>query len=338
MRQADSPSAPCISVIIPVYNGSQFFDRCLAAVFASDFESFEVIVVDDHSSDDSAAVARRFPCTTLKLPINTGPAAARNSGATEACGSILFFLDADILIKRNTLTLVAGTMARDAGLAALFGSYSKDTVPCNFTSRYKNLVHYYTHQRSREEATTFCSGFGAIRREAFRRLGGFNPCYRFLEDIELGYRMSRLGLRVRLCKNLQLTHCKHYSLGGLIYSDLFGRAVPWTRLMLETGIIRNDLNTRWNNVVSVPVSFLLLAAPALPAPLLSFTALLCLLVYLNAGLLLLTYSEAGLFFAFRSLLMCFVGYLYSALGVALGFKAHWKNALKSAALRSDPSK
>ena len=219
-------------------------------MFHSNFSAFEVIVVDDRSEDDSVSIARRFPCKVLESRINSGAAAARNLGAREARGDILFFLDADVLVKADTLASIAAVILANPDLTAVFGSYEKATLPDNFLSRYKNLLHHYTHQQSHEDAITFCGGFGAIRREAFNRLRGFDPECRYLEDIEIGYRMKRAGMRVRLLKNLQLTHCKRYTLRSLIRSDFLGRAIPWTRLILETGFARNDLNTRWNNVLS----------------------------------------------------------------------------------------
>jgi GT2 family glycosyltransferase len=328
MPQIDPRPVCHISVVIPVYNGSQYLEQCLEAVFNSDFPSFEVIAADDHSSDGSAAIAHRFPCTVIQSAVNAGPAATRNAGAREARGRIYFFLDADVLVERDTLTKIARFLAADPDLAALFGSYRKETVPRDFFSRYKNLLHHYTHQHSREDASTFCGGFGAIRREAFQRLGGFDPQRRFLEDIELGYRMKKQGLRVRLCKDLQMTHCKRYTLENLVRSDLFGRAIPWTCLMLENRTFRNDLNTSWNNILSVPVAFLLLLSPGLPAFLFTVPLLVCLFMTLNAGLLSLAWSEGGPLFALQSCLMCWFGYVYSGVGVALGFASYLLNRLK----------
>jgi GT2 family glycosyltransferase len=330
MLQADRGPSPHISVVIPVYNGSAFLKECLAAVYASDFAPFEVIVVDDRSTDASISIARRFPNVVIESPLNVGPAAARNLGAREARGDILFFLDADILVHPDTLSKIAAVLHADPALSAIFGSYGTGTIPTNFFSCYKNLVHHYTHQHSREEASTFCSGFGAIRREAFHRLGGFDEDCRFLEDIELGYRMHQKGLRVRLCKDIQMTHCKRYSLASLVRSDVLGRAIPWTSLMLETGIVRNDLNTKWNNVLSVPVALLLALSPFLPARSDLVPLLLACFVALNAGFLRLTYSEGGPLFALCSCFMCWFCYLYSAAGVALGLAAHWRGREKTA--------
>lgn len=324
----DPAPAPLLSVIIPVYNGAETLAACLEAVFTSDFSPFEVIVTDDHSKDESVAIARKFPCVVIESQENSGPASARNIAASKARGPIFFFLDADILIKRDTLSSVNAVLAADRDLSALFGSYGRETVPPDFFSRYKNLVHHYTHQNSREEASTFCSGFGAIRGDAFRSLGGFDSRRRFLEDIEFGYRLRKKGLRVRLCKELQMTHCKRYTLRSLVRSDLFGRAVPWTRLTLETGIVRNDLNTRWNNLISVPLAFLLLLCPLLPLPWIVTAALAALFVALNAGFLALTHAEGGICFALQACVMCWFSYLYSGVGVLLGLASHYWSPMR----------
>lgn len=317
--------APLISVIVPVRNGAEFVHKCLTALFASEFGSFEVIVVDDGSSDGTAAIVREFPCLLIEAAAPGGPAAARNLGASHARGGVLFFLDADVLVQPDSLAIVAERMAADPGLAALFGSYRADTVPENFLSRYKNLVHHHTHQTSREDASTFCSGFGAIRREAFERLGGFNPACRFLEDVEVGYRMYGRSMRVRLCKELQLTHCKRYSLKSLVRSDVLGRAIPWTRLMLENRVFRSDLNTQWHNLLSGPVACLLPAAALIPPRPLVFSSLLILLLALNAGFLRLCYRRGGVAFLLSCCVMCWFTYVYSAAGLAAGVVAHLFN-------------
>ncbi len=322
MPAIDSSRAPKVSVVTPVHNGAEFLGACLESVFASDYPEFEVIVVDDASTDGSASVAAQFPVRLISSTHRRGAAAARNTGAETARGDILFFLDADILIQPGTLRAIAAEFANDPAVSALFGSYGTHTVPANFFSRYKNLVHHFTHQNSSVEASTFCSGFGAIRREAFEGMRGFDPDFRYLEDIELGYRMMRAGIRIRLRKDLQFTHCKRYSFSSLIRSDVAGRAIPWTRLMLARGVFRNDLNTRWNNVLSVPVAFLLLLCPVFFRHAWAAAALSIVFLALNAKFLSLTYREGGPRFALASSLMCWFSYLYSGLGVAAGALSH----------------
>jgi glycosyltransferase involved in cell wall biosynthesis len=306
-----------ISVIIPVFNGERTLGSCLGCLFASDYQDFEAIVVDDHSSDNSRALARLLPCRLIELPRNGGAAAARNAGAAAAYGSILFFLDADILVRPDSLGRVAALFSERPDLAALFGSYQAETIPSDFFSQYKNLLHHYTHQTSRAEATTFASGFGAVRAEVFAELNGFDPARRFLEDIELGYRMCSKGHRVLLDKQLQMTHCKRYTFGGLIRSDFFGRAIPWTALMLESRTFHNDLNTRINNLLSVPVSTLILAAPlSVRFPWIGVASLLLivLLIALNYRFLSFLFCKRGALFALEAVAMTWFAYLYSGLG------------------------
>ena len=244
---------------------------------------------------------------------------ARNLGAAQSAGGILFFLDADILVAPDSLSEIARAMAERPEISALFGSFASTTMPDNFAAVYKNLRHHYTHQTSNEEAATFCGGFGAIRREAFFAVGGFNPNQRFMEDIDLGYRLHRAGHRIWLHKRLQFIHCKHYTLAKLIHADIFGRAVPWTRLMLDSRVFRSDLNTQAHNVWSLPLSYLLLATLFVPMLWLPVTLpLAAMLLWLNRGFLGVTRRERGWFFAVRAALMCWLGYLYSGIGALLG--------------------
>jgi glycosyltransferase involved in cell wall biosynthesis len=321
-----------ISVIIPVYNGECTLGSCLSSVFASRYKDLEVIVVDDYSSDNSRGVARSLQCRLIELPRNGGAAAARNAGAAIASGSILFFLDADILLQPDSLDRVARILAERQEIAAVFGSFQADTVAQDFFSQYKNLVHHYTHQTSRTDATTFASGFGAVRAEVFRKLGGFDPSQRFLEDIELGYRMHREGYRVLLDKQLLTTHCKRYTFISLTLSDLFGRAIPWTLLMLEQRTFQNDLNTRTNNLLSVPVSAMILAAPlSLRFPWIGIVVLLMvgLLIVLNYPFLSFLYGKKGWRFTLGAIAMTWYAYLYSGLGVLMGFASYARRRFRT---------
>jgi GT2 family glycosyltransferase len=322
-----------LSVIIPVHNGAHTLRPCLSAVAGSDYAGAEVIVVDDGSTDDSRAVARAFPCRLITLARNMGPAAARNRGAAAARGGLLFFLDSDIVVERDTLSRVVAAFGRDPTVAALFCSYGSTTVPRDFCSVYKNLLHHYTHQIAATEAATFCGGFGAIRRDLFLAMGGFDERQRWLEDVELGYRLHRAGHRILLAKEIQLTHLKRYSLLGLIRSDVVGRAIPWTRLMLRHRIVRNDLNTRAENVASVAAAWLLppcLALAAVTPPAWAAAALLLAgLVWLNRGFLALIRRETGPVFLLGAVPMTWLTYFYSGLGLGLGVLLFLRDAARA---------
>ncbi len=102
-----------ISVVIPVKDSARDLERCLAALRRSRYSDYECLVVDDGSSDESAAVAERFGCRVIRNQTTRGPAAARNRGAGEARGEILFFIDADVCVAPDSLERVAEHFAED---------------------------------------------------------------------------------------------------------------------------------------------------------------------------------------------------------------------------------
>src|SRR5687767_9347944 len=133
-----------VSVIVPVYNGGKFLPSCLDALFASDYSQFEVIVVDDGSTDESAEISRTKGAQVLSTPRRqSGPAAARNIAAEKARGDILLFIDADVVVKGDTIAKVAASFERDPEISALFGSYDDAPGEKNFLSQYKNLQHHF---------------------------------------------------------------------------------------------------------------------------------------------------------------------------------------------------
>jgi glycosyltransferase involved in cell wall biosynthesis len=316
------PGERMVSVVIPAFNAEKTLEACLRAAFSSDYPSFEVILVNDGSTDQTARIAAQFACKQIDLAKNLGGATARNIGAKAAQGDILFFLDADITVERDTLTKVVRTFAGRPEISAMFCSYQKDTPARTFYSAYKNLVHHFTHQTAREDAATFCGGFGAIYRECFLRVGGFDETCKKIADIEFGYRFYQHGYKILINKQIQVTHLKVYSLAGLVRSDLFVRAVPWTQIMLEKRIYRNDLNTRYENLASGFITFLTLATllwiPFRPSLAIMLPVFFALLFLLNWKFYRFVYLEKGLWFLLRAVVANWFGYVYSGLGVLIG--------------------
>ncbi|MGF1635255.1 MAG: glycosyltransferase family 2 protein [Phycisphaerae bacterium] len=238
------PTTPGVSVIVPVYNDAARLRRCLDALSASTFTAFEIIVVDDGSTDDSPAVAEAAGPRLVRMPRQSGPALARNQGAEVARSPILFFVDADVLVHPDAVGRVFDNLSPSDAPDAVFGSYDDTPEHPAVISRFKNLFHHHTHQHAREEAGTFWSGCGAMRRDVFLRHGGYSQTYHrpCIEDVELGIRLTAAGGRVRLDKRLQGRHLKRWTLTGLVKTDVFDRGIPWTRLLLETGRPADDLN------------------------------------------------------------------------------------------------
>jgi glycosyltransferase involved in cell wall biosynthesis len=92
------PRRPPLSVVIPVHNGGPDFERCLRRLRDSSWTDYELVVVDDASTDGSAALAESFGARVVRLEAPRGPAAARNAGAQAASAPVVFFLDADVAL------------------------------------------------------------------------------------------------------------------------------------------------------------------------------------------------------------------------------------------------
>ncbi len=320
---------PAVSVVVPVRNDAARLAVCLDALRASTLASREVIVVDDASTDESARVAEQMGAEVVRLPVRSGPAAARNRGAALARGRYLVFVDADVRVHAETLARAAAVLDEDPTIDALFGSYDASPSAPGAVSQYKNLLHHYVHQTGRAQAGTFWAGCGAIRREAFLAVGGFaasaypRPS---IEDIELGVRLTRAGRRVALRPEIQATHLKAWTLRSLLVSDVADRAIPWTRLVLADGHLPDDLNLRAGQRVSALLAYVLagsmLAAVRWPAALAVAAAALAGIGLLNRGLYAFFARRRGARFLLLAVPMHVFYYLYSAVGFGLGLVLH----------------
>jgi glycosyltransferase involved in cell wall biosynthesis len=258
---SDSVAGPPLSVVIPVRDDPEHLALCLGALAGSQGVEFELIVVDDGSVESVSSIAAAYGAQFLRLESSAGPAAARNLGAAKAQFDHLMFIDADVRVYPQTLALVAARFREEPELAALFGSYDQSPTARNLISQYRNLQHHYVHQTGASEASTFWSGCGAIRRDIFEAVSGFSVDYTApsIEDIELGGRLRKLGHRIALDKNIQVTHMKRWTLWGMIKCDVLFRGVPWTRLLLKEGAAPNDLNLRHEQRIAALLSYALVA-------------------------------------------------------------------------------
>jgi len=252
---------PTVAVVIPVYNASEHLEKCLGKLSASLEPADEVIVVDDGSTDSTPDVARRFPVRLFATGKRSGPAAARNLGARQASADILYFIDADVVVASDTVGRIRAAFADDPRLDALIGSYDDAPESGDFLSQYKNLMHHFVHQRAREDACTFWSGCGAIRRDVFLQHGGFDESYdrAAIEDIELGYRLFQAKRKMVLDPSIQVKHLKKWTFWGLLRTDVLDRGIPWTELILRDRLMPNDLNLQLSQRVSVGLAFVLVA-------------------------------------------------------------------------------
>lgn len=310
-----------ISVVVPAYNASGYIERVLSPLCSmlERGEVCEVLLVDDCSTDNTAQIARDLGLTVLRTPQNGGPGAARNLAAEHAQGDILWLVDADVIAAEGGPAIIKQAFLDDS-VHAVFGSYDNTPDGQQLLSKYKNLTHRYHHQHANREAETFWAGCGALRKDAFLAVGGFDvETYKVpsIEDIELGYRIKRGGGRILVLPDLLGKHLKIWTLGNIIHTDIFRRALPWSRLMIAREGLTDDLNTGTMERVRAGIAGLLLLTFFMAllglVPGLIPLILLALAFAINWDFFKFLSRNGGVWFAFWSMLYHQVYYIYCAL-------------------------
>jgi glycosyltransferase involved in cell wall biosynthesis len=172
------PITGLVSVIVPVFNGARFLCQALDSIVAQDYDTTELIVIDDGSTDDSGRIARQYPRARVIYQANQGCGAAKNTGLAAAQGEFLAFLDADDIWLPGKLRLQVETLRHNfgagltAGHMAFFlepGADRPAWVPAAFLNA--------------PQPAYLPSGL-MIRRTVFDRIGIFEPTFLICNDFE----------------------------------------------------------------------------------------------------------------------------------------------------------
>ncbi|HKS05732.1 MAG TPA: glycosyltransferase family 2 protein [Gemmatimonadaceae bacterium] len=210
-----------ISVVVPVHNGGRTLADTLAQIRASTLprEAYELIVVDDASSDGSQAVAARHADVLVRLSGRPrGAAYARNRGAEQARGAIVVFVDADVGVREDTLSLLLAAFD-DSDVVAASAVNDGTGHRGRFTAEYWNLLHAYGATRYASTLAQFHASCGAVRRDEFMHAGMFNEwLFRLpsVEDVEMAERLRASGKRVRVERDVAFAHRAGGGLGAVL--------------------------------------------------------------------------------------------------------------------------
>lgn len=240
---------PLARVVVLNWNGRRWLEGCLGALRRQEGCAFEVVVVDNASTDGSVAFVReRFPeCRVVALDANVGFAAGNNAGARGATGPYLAFLNNDTEVEAGWLAALAGAVERDAGIGLASSQVVFMDPPGIIDSAGDGYLRCgggfkHRHGQRAEDRSGDADVFGAcgaaflIRRDLFERLGGFDEDYFMVyEDVDLSYRARLLGSRCVFASRALVRHAGSASLGRV--SD---RAVFYGQRNLEWTWIKNS--------------------------------------------------------------------------------------------------
>jgi GT2 family glycosyltransferase len=203
----DQCAYPLISVIVPVYNGARFLPELIDNLRDQHYQPLEVILVDDGSTDDSAALAATYIADTPEWRVrcirqaNAGQPAARNAGMRHATGEFIQFLDVDDLLPPDKLQVQARRLLRQPDLDLVAGYVQMVALP---GADERNLFFGQT-----EPFLTYQIGTLLARRRVFERVGGFNESLRLAEDVEFYLRVLEVGCSMVILPRVSIYYRMH---------------------------------------------------------------------------------------------------------------------------------
>ena len=320
---------PEVSIIIPAHNEVRRISQCLEAPLHCMAErGWEVIVVDDACTDGTGDVAGALGVKVIALSKNRGVAAARNAGAQAASGGILIFLDADIIVLKETLYTLFDYLQTHDQVCSVGACPGKNLNKVWSSWFLYLLCQWYIkcYVRADENVSCFPSECGAVRRTVFEEMGGFPETHGGvgMEEYSLGHSMERCGHHNVLLPDIQ--YCTYYNSVSQRCIELVARTARWVPLFLR--------RRRFEPVVGskIPVSEIFSC----------YLVLMCLL-FLFAGIFfhplwwaepmflsvhffvqipclyyILRHGDGGIYLAFWGWPITFITHLFTVLGFAWG--------------------
>jgi glycosyltransferase involved in cell wall biosynthesis len=201
-----------VSVVIPVFNGERHIGEALASVRAQSYSPFEVIVVDDGSTDGTAEVVTAVPEVTYLLRPHEGAPAARNAGVAAARGTYLAFLDADDLMPPDKLTVQVDYLRTHPEVECVFGAqeiFSADpTIDVTWMQEMPEWMRWAPDWERRGQVQPMSM---VLPRAVFERVGGFDERLLVSDDVDWVLRATEAGIVMSVLDDVVLRRRAHES-------------------------------------------------------------------------------------------------------------------------------
>jgi GT2 family glycosyltransferase len=220
------PRTPFVSVIVCSYNGGRTLAACLDSLGKLNYPHFEVILVDDGSTDDTAYTVAQFPWVRYIHQSNHGLSHARNTGAAAAKGDVLAYTDSDCMVDADWLYHLIGTLVS--------GDYAGVGGP-NITPPARNWIQACVaaapggpnHVLLTDTVAEHIPGCNmAFYRWAFEGVGGFDPEYRKAgDDVDFCWRIQQSGWVIAFSPTAIVWHYRRFTLRAFLkQQDGYGEA------------------------------------------------------------------------------------------------------------------
>ncbi len=199
-----------VSVIVPFYNSERYIQRCVEGLLQQSFprEAYEIILIDNNSTDSSAETVRQYPGIRLLAEPKQGAYAARNRGLREAKGEVLAFIDADCVPAHDWLHKIMMAMEQ-SNLSIVLGrrEYGGDSPVLSMFAAYEDEKHHYVFNSRKKELYYGYTNNMAVKKHVFDELGPFVERARGSDTIFVRQSVNKYSCEVvRYCPQIQVRH------------------------------------------------------------------------------------------------------------------------------------
>ena len=187
----DAPAVCAATIILPAFNEAEALPHVLAALYATIDASYEVIVVDDASSDETAAIASEFPCRIVRHPVNQGKGAAVRTGIAHASGDFVIVMDADNTYPADAVPRIMAA-AKEYDFVRCTRDHGLTHMPLlnRLGNRFFDFILRSLHGL---EGTDHLTGLYGLRRDSLAAM--MLTSDRFDLEVEIGIKARAHGLR-----------------------------------------------------------------------------------------------------------------------------------------------
>ena len=326
---------PYLSVVIVAHNSGSTIEDCLKSIYRPD-KGCEIIVVDDFSSDATAAIATRYADRVVRLPERRGRAYARWRGIESSAGEVIVNIDSDVVIAHDCLDKISAYFSQHPEYDALTGMLSESHPHKNFFSQYKNLYMHYVFSHLPSEVAFLYGSIYALRRSTAVSIHEVN----IADDTALGQRLVSCGKNILFARDIEVIHLKRYGFLSLSANDfripfdwaiLFFIYKGWRRLGKSRMAFAHASRTQIFSIASAVIAVILITISAIKGG----TALMLLSAFfimlwsiLNADFFIYLKRKRGAYFFTLAILWTLFDNMLMAVGIACGFAAAAIVALK----------
>lgn len=254
------PKNLLVSVVIPAYNEEKFIDVILESLVSQDYSNFEVIVVDNASTDTTALIAEAYGARVIKEN-RRGVGFARQAGFEKAKGEIIATTDADTKVPTNWVSSLVKRFQENPEMVAFGGQYKLYSGPLVTRFIFHNIIWpLWLLDRKINNGWSLSGANMAIRREAFFAAQGFDTELRIGEDAEIALRLRKYGKVIIDHKFLVQTSGRRFRKGilkaGYDYlPSLIGRTVFKKKVFNKLNPIREESTSAWALLVPALIVF-----------------------------------------------------------------------------------